>query len=54
MAFLEHHRLAGSGVGWLDVHLLAATALAGTTLWTRDQRLRQVATRLRLTPAEVR
>ena len=54
MAFLERHRLARSGVGWLDVHLLAATALAGTTLWTRDQRLRQVATRLRLTPAEVR
>jgi predicted nucleic acid-binding protein len=53
LAFLARHRLAGSGAGWLDVHLLAATALGRTTLWTRDRRLREVARRVGLA-ADVR
>lgn len=49
LAFLEHHAPAGRGVGWLDVHLLASTALAGDArLWTRDRRLAAVAARLKL------
>ncbi len=40
LAFVERHALAGRGVGWTDVHLLASTALSGTgRLWTRDKRL---------------
>jgi predicted nucleic acid-binding protein len=40
MAFVERHALAGRGIGWADVHLLASTALSGTgRLWTRDKRL---------------
>lgn len=44
LVFLAHHRLAGRGIGWVDVHLLASTALAdGARLWTRDKRLAAVA-----------
>lgn len=47
LSFIEHHRLAGSGVGYLDVHLLASVVLAGDAkLWTRDRRLAEVAERL--------
>jgi len=38
--FIEQHRLMGRGIGYIDAHLLAATALADLArLWTRDQRL---------------
>ncbi len=44
MQFIERHRLYGKGIGYVDVHLLASVALTGgAQLWTRDQRLRQVA-----------
>ncbi len=39
MHFLDVHRLAGRGLGWIDVHLLAAAALADLPLWTLDARL---------------
>lgn len=40
LVFLDRHGLAGRGIGWVDVHLLASAALAGgTLLWTRDKRL---------------
>src|SRR4051812_29881678 len=36
--------LSGSGIGYVDAHLLAATRLtARASLWTRDKRLAQVA-----------
>jgi len=39
--------LYGLGIGFIDVHLLAATQLAiNTKLWTHDKRLLAVATRL--------
>ena len=44
MQFIERQRLYGKGIGYIDVHLLASVALTGgAQLWTRDQRLRQVA-----------
>lgn len=44
MVFLNRYSLAGRGIGWVDVHLLASTALAGDAkLWTRDRRLAAVA-----------
>lgn len=46
LAFVEAHKLMGSGLGWVDVHLLASAALAGERLWTRDRRLAQAARRL--------
>lgn len=46
LAFVEAHALAGSGLGWVDVHLLASAALAGERVWTRDRRLTVAARRL--------
>jgi predicted nucleic acid-binding protein len=48
LAFLQANNLGGSGLGWIDVHLLAAARLGGTTLWTRDRRLAKAAVRLNL------
>jgi predicted nucleic acid-binding protein len=49
MLYIERHSLMGRGIGWIDVHLLAAAALAGTAqLWTRDGRLAAVASELSL------
>ncbi len=47
LAFIEAHQLMGRGIGYIDVHLLAATALAApATLWTLDMRLGAVAAEL--------
>jgi predicted nucleic acid-binding protein len=44
VGFIELRELHGKGIGYIDVHLLASTALsAGSTLWTRDKRLRDAA-----------
>jgi predicted nucleic acid-binding protein len=49
LAFIGAYKLFGFGIGYVDAHLLAATRVTlGTTLWTRDQRLRAIATRLGL------
>lgn len=38
--FIERHKLMGHGIGYIDAHLLAATALTeGAKLWTKDKRL---------------
>lgn len=48
LAFIEGHRLFGKGLGYVDVHLLAAVALTvGSSLWTRDKRLRSAAESLK-------
>lgn len=46
LAFVDAHALMGSGLGWVDVHLLASAALAGKRFWTRDRRLAQAARRV--------
>ncbi|RLQ23825.1 PIN domain-containing protein [Seongchinamella sediminis] len=47
--FIERNRLMGLGVGYIDIHLLAATALAeNTLLWTGDKRLTKVASKMQL------
>ena len=47
--FIEQRGLHGKGIGYIDVHLLAATALTqGARLWTRDKRLLRAAQALRL------
>ncbi len=50
MIFLARHRLAGTGIGYIDVHLLASTKLqSGTRIWTGDRRLAEIANSLKLT-----
>ena len=46
---IERRALMGWGIGYIDVHLLASTALAADArIWTRDRRLERVATELEL------
>ena len=46
MRFIEGHRLMGKGLGWVDVHLLAAAVVSRETLWTKDRQLAEAANRL--------
>lgn len=49
MRFIDLAALAGSGIGYIDAHLLAAVRLTpGTQLWTRDKRLLAASIRLGL------
>jgi predicted nucleic acid-binding protein len=49
MTFIERHALFGRGIGYIDVHLLAAVRLtAGAALWTTDRRLHAIAATLGL------
>lgn len=41
--FIESHGLSSVGIGFVDVHLLAAARMSGIPLWTEDKRLRQTA-----------
>ncbi len=36
-------KLAGKGIGWIDVHLLASALLSNCTLWTKDNALGAIA-----------
>src|SRR5207245_3785505 len=51
LEFVEHERLYGHGIGWVDVHLLAAARLVGAALWTLDRRLLKVASALAIASA---
>jgi predicted nucleic acid-binding protein len=44
--FIERHKLMGRGIGYVDAHLLAAASISVSLLWTRDKRLREIATEL--------
>ncbi|MES2325396.1 MAG: PIN domain-containing protein [Pseudomonadota bacterium] len=48
LGFIELHNLMGCGVGYVDMHLLAAAATCQLKLHTRDKRLLRVATDLSL------
>lgn len=48
LTLIERHGLMARGIGWIDAHLLASASLAGSLLWTRDRRLREVAQMLNL------
>jgi predicted nucleic acid-binding protein len=43
---IERHRLMGTGLGWVDAHLLASSFLARAPLWTLDRALGGQARRL--------
>ncbi len=49
LRLISDRNLPGSGIGYVDAHLLAAAALTpGTFLWTRDKRLLAAARSLSL------
>jgi predicted nucleic acid-binding protein len=49
LGLIERRKLMGRGIGYLDAHLLAATALARPArLWTSDHNLARVAVELGL------
>jgi hypothetical protein len=50
LAFIEARHLMGRGLGYVDVHLLAAASLDRVRLWTLDKRLDAAARALRVAP----
>ncbi len=49
LKYVALHKLFGSGIGYIDAHLLVSTQLTPETkLWTRDKRLLAAAERLGL------
>lgn len=54
LGLIEHNRLFGQGIGYIDAHLIAAVRLtAGSALWTLDNRLNRVSETLGTT-AEIK
>ena len=48
LLFIEHNQMMGIGLGFVDVHLVAAAMLAGIPLWTQDKKLRQACSQLNI------
>jgi hypothetical protein len=48
LSFISRHALFGTGIGYVDAHLLAASRLTASSLWTRDKRLLRAAHELGL------
>jgi len=46
LAMVQTRSLAGGGIGWVDVHLLASALVERWTVWTLDRRLALVAGKL--------
>ncbi len=46
LQLIEEKKLAGSGVGWVDAHLLASALIEHCLFWTTDERLRMQAVKL--------
>jgi predicted nucleic acid-binding protein len=42
---IQDRKLFGSGIGWVDSHILASAIDAGSKLWTFDKSLQNVATK---------
>ena len=48
LQFLEVSQLAGCGLGWVDLHLIASTCASEAELCTRDKPLARVARSLKI------
>ena len=48
LLFIENNKMMGSGIGFIDVHLMAAAMLAGTSLWTYDKKLKLACSHLNI------
>ncbi len=52
LSFVEANKIYGSGIGFVDSHLLAAASLSKSTLWTFDKRLDRIARQFGLGPKD--
>ena len=43
---IERFKIYGSGLGYVDCHLLASALMSGKIIWSRDKRMVQVARQL--------
>jgi predicted nucleic acid-binding protein len=43
LSFIDFHDLAGKGIGYIDIHLLASAYLARVHLWSIDKKLKKIA-----------
>ena len=48
LAFIQAHRISGLGLGFIDMHLLAAVNLDGIKIWSRDKAMRKAAENLKV------
>jgi len=46
---IEHRKLYGKGLGFIDVHLLAAALIHHVLIWTEDRSLQRMARELGIT-----
>ena len=46
MTLIERHALAGVGLGYVDVHLMASAAIAGVKVWTMDKAMATASARI--------
>jgi len=42
LEFIENHQLMGKGLGYIDIHLIAAAVLTDVPLWTFDKTLDKI------------
>ena len=50
LSMIDSRDLAGSGIGWVDAHLLASALLSDAPLWSLDRKLAAAAKLLDLAP----
>lgn len=48
LRFIEDKKLAGKGLGYIDVHLLASAILSDSQIWSLDKRLNFAALELNI------
>ncbi len=46
LEFIENHQLMGKGLGYIDVHLMAAAVLTDVPLWTFDKTLDKISKKI--------
>jgi hypothetical protein len=46
VSFVKHRQIYGRGIGWIDAHLLASATVDGSTLWSADRILAELALKI--------
>jgi hypothetical protein len=46
LLFIERNKMMGTGLGLVDIHLMASAILAGIPLWTQDKKLKRACSKL--------